>query len=333
VTSTHAAPALPRTAPTRPHRRRRTIAAAGLVVAGLAVLTGCMKIDMAFTLSEEDTVSGTMVMALSDEFAESLGMDPQELWDSANEGEDSLTEDLPEGATEEPYSDGEYTGVQVTYADQPIADMASEDLSITREGDEFVIDGVMDFTDDEAAETGEMPAEILDSFLMRIAVTFPGEVIETNGTVDGSTVTWEPVFGEVTEITARGSAVAGGGGGEGDAGAGAADPSAEPGDEAGGGADDEAGGTGSSDEAVTPTAADADSGAPWWAIALGVLVGLGVVGVVVTLIVRNNRRPDQPTTSNPQDLFGRQNPPSVQPGQPPVDPYHPGGPPPEQGPR
>ena len=42
---------------------------------------------------------------------------------------------------------------------------------------------------------------------MTIAVTFPGEVTEQNGDLDGTTVTWTPVFGQATELHAVGSAI------------------------------------------------------------------------------------------------------------------------------
>lgn len=37
---------------------------------------------------------------------------------------------------------------------------------------------------------------------MQVAITYPGEVLETNGVVSGKTVTWSPKFGEVTQINA-----------------------------------------------------------------------------------------------------------------------------------
>jgi hypothetical protein len=48
--------------------------------------------------------------------------------------------------------------------------------------------------------------EAFDTAQLRIAITFPGEVLETNGQVDGTTVTWEPVFGERNVLTAVASA-------------------------------------------------------------------------------------------------------------------------------
>ncbi|WP_418275149.1 LppM family (lipo)protein [Isoptericola jiangsuensis] len=330
-----APPARPATS-RRPRRRARAALGAALAAVGLVTLAGCMKVEMGFTLSEDDTVSGTVVMAISDEFAESLDMDPQEMWDMANEGEDGLTSELPEGSSQEPYADGEYTGVQVNYTDQPLDGIGTdEDLSITREGDEYVVEGVMDLSDESTGETAEMPAEILDSFLMRIAVTFPGAVGETNGTVDGNTVTWEPTMGERNEISARGSAVA-----DGAATAEEATPTEEEATEGSAeevapqDADETADGMTGMDDAEDTAATD--SGTPVWVFVLALVVGLAVLGTVITLVVRHNRTAAAtatPVSSDPQDVFGQQ-PPTHQPGQPPVDPSGPHGPTdPSQGPR
>jgi hypothetical protein len=180
-------------------RRTRRALAALLAVTGLLVLAGCMKIEMNMTLTEDDSVSGTIVMAISNEVAESMGMDAGELWDQAG-GE--MGAELPDGASQEPYADDEYTGTTFTFEDQPIEEFsgADEELSIAREGDEYVVSGVMDLSEGAEGMEGsqEMPQEILDTFLVTIAVTFPGDVTETNGTVDGTTVTWNPAFGETT---------------------------------------------------------------------------------------------------------------------------------------
>ncbi|MDD9206274.1 hypothetical protein PU560_07295, partial [Georgenia sp. 10Sc9-8] len=60
---------------------RLRVAAAALVGALLLVLTGCMKVDVALTLNEDDTTDGVLVMGVSDEVADMLGREPQELWD------------------------------------------------------------------------------------------------------------------------------------------------------------------------------------------------------------------------------------------------------------
>ncbi|WP_277207643.1 LppM family (lipo)protein [Isoptericola croceus] len=190
---------------TRGRPRLRTATVALLSAVGLLALAGCLKMDMDLTLNEDDTVSGSFTMAFADQLAESMGMDPQTLWDQAG---DEVASDLPDGATQEPYADGEYTGTTMSFTDMPLDELSgagTDELSITRDGDEYVVEGTMDMSDD-TGQLDSMAAGMAGAFDVRIAVTFPGEVIESNGTVEGSTVEWRPAMGESTEIYARGEA-------------------------------------------------------------------------------------------------------------------------------
>ncbi len=233
---------------------------------------------MAITLNEDDTFDGSVVMAFSDEMAQSLDMDPQEMWDQMGS---EMESDLPDGATQEPYAQDGYTGTKITYADQPISQLdtgATDSISVTREGDEYVVSGSMDMTGEEFnPETGdaagdEMTRQMMDSLDIKVAITFPGEVAESNGTVDGNTVTWTPVVGEVNEMTARGSAVAGGSAGTGDEG------SDEATDSDGATAPD--GGESASDSS--------DSGSlAWLWFVIGGVVLLGIIGLVLWLVLRS----------------------------------------------
>lgn len=238
---------------------------------------------MDLTLNEDDTADGSIVMAISDETAEALGQDPQALWDQMGS---EMESDLPPGATQEPYAEDGYTGTRLTYTDQPISSMSAgptDDLSITREGDEFVVSGSMDLSDEEMGmdgtdpESDEMTRQMMEGFDVSISITFPGEVAETNGEVDGTTVTWTPVVGEVTEISARGSAVGGG-------------AAAAPGDGSTDGSDD-----GTTDDGTTDSSADSDAdsdaGFPWWILGLvGGLLLLAIIGLVLWLVLR--KKPD-----------------------------------------
>jgi hypothetical protein len=92
-----------------------------------------------------------------------------------------------------------------------------------RQGDVFVVSGVLDMSGALSGATGGIGAtgqELLDSAEIRITMTFPGDVQEATGTIDGNSVTWAPEFGERLEISATASAIddgdageAGGGGG------------------------------------------------------------------------------------------------------------------------
>jgi len=193
-------------------RTRRLLGAAALTAFIAVGLTGCVKMDMQLDLQSDNTVDGTMIFAISSEVAQMAGQDPAALAEQLS-GE---TFDFSEGADvqSEPYDDGEYIGTTTTFKGEPLETFGTgqdESLSVVREGDEFVVSGTMDLT--EAAMGGETMPGLGDSFDITIAMTFPGKVAEHNGELAGNTVTWTPVYGEVNEFSARGSAIDGGGGG------------------------------------------------------------------------------------------------------------------------
>lgn len=310
--------------------RTRRVAAAALLAVLALVLTGCMRMHVGLTLGEDDTVDGSMVFAVSDEVARSLGQEPQDVWDQMSP---EITSDLPPGATQEPYAEDGFTGTRITFADQPLSGTGglatgADDLSITREGDEYVVAGRMDLTDtglDEGDASDPTTQQLLESVDVALAITFPGPVAESNGEVDGTTVTWRPVVGEVTEIAARGAAVADGAAPE--ESASPAVPGAEPGDD-------------TADDAV-PSVMGSSLGFPgWlpWVLLAIVVVGLGALGLVLWLVLR--RRPAPAGTPVASAAYPGQPYPGqqAQPGQPygaqPIQPYgaqpgqpHPGRPP------
>ncbi len=181
------------------------------------LLSGCLKLDQALTLNEDDTVDGEVVFAFDKGLLEMSGASADDFMEQTTEGEGPL----PEGVEfeTEPYEDDDYIGQKFTFEGAPLSafsEAEGSDLSITREGDTFVVTGSLDASSEDLDPTGTPGAEeILGSFDVRIAVTFPGEVEEATGEIDGNTVTWTPALGETTEISARGSAIASGGAGGG----------------------------------------------------------------------------------------------------------------------
>ena len=249
---------------------RRWIRSATLLAGLTLLLAGCLKLDMALTISPDDTVDGEMVFAVNKELLELTGQSVGDLLDGA-----AVPDDVP-GATQEPYEDDRFVGTRVVFEDVALEDMQEgsdpDALSIERTGDTYEVSGVMDLTADDAALEGnpfeDQFTETFDTAELRIAITFPGEVLETNGQVDGTTVTWEPVFGERTELQAVASASDGGV--EGDQGA-----QGTEGTEAAGGSEEEG------------------SGGNAWLYAI---LGLVVVGMVVGLflMMRSRGVVDQP---------------------------------------
>lgn len=189
---------------------RTTLRLLGIAAMAL-LLSGCLKLDQALTLNEDDTVDGEIVFAVNKSVLELADVSADEFLEQTTEGEGPV----PEGVEfeTEPYEDDEYIGSRFTFEGAPLSAFengAADELSITREGDTFIVSGSFDASSEDLDPTGTPGAEeILDSFEVRISVTFPGEVEEATGEIDGNTVTWTPSLGETTEISARGSAVSG----------------------------------------------------------------------------------------------------------------------------
>jgi hypothetical protein len=201
-------------------RRVRRAARVGAFAALALVLTGCIKLNMDLVIGSDDTVSGVVQFGVQKELLELTGQSVDELL-----GDVPLPSDAP-GVTTEPFEDEEFAGQQFNFESVPIAQFnqsqvtgptgltgvpATDTLSITRQGDTFVVVGVLDMSGGGVTGAtnpfGGTGAELLRSADIRIAITFPGDVIEANGQVDGNTVTYRPQFGDRLEIDATGSAI------------------------------------------------------------------------------------------------------------------------------
>ncbi len=192
--------------------RLRNVARVAMVAALALLLTGCLKLDMDLQIRSDDTVDGSVVFAINKDVLELTGGSAEDLLG----GETPFPSDV-EGVTTEEYDDGEFAGQRFGFDGVPIGVFVSdpndpEALSIVRDGDTFEVSGVFDLSQGATGATGPVDAQqFFESAEIRIAITFPGEVIESNGEVDGNTVSWAPKFGERVEIQATGSAIEGAG--------------------------------------------------------------------------------------------------------------------------
>lgn len=171
--------------------RKRVLAGGALALTML--LTSCIKVDMDIEL-EDGAASGSMVLAISEEMMELANGDASQFFEDT---------DVPEGATAEPYEEDDYVGQRYTFADVELSEFSDPEFSITYDeaAGRYEVDGVMDFTTDEGDVPPGMGA-LVESFDVTVSITFPGEVTEHNGELDGNTVTWQPQFGEATELHA-----------------------------------------------------------------------------------------------------------------------------------
>lgn len=168
-------------------------------VAVLLALSGCIKVDLAATINNDDTVDGELTVAVNTEAVEVIGQR------EADEFVAALTRDIP-GATESvPYDDGRFVGETVTFADVPLDEFnprersGSDEANLTIRHDEgrYVLDGEWDLPRTDTGGTlPELDERIADTAAFTVTVTFPGPVVAHNGSLDGRTVSWDLKLGE-----------------------------------------------------------------------------------------------------------------------------------------
>lgn len=190
----------------KPKLRRPLAIALGLLTALL--LAGCVRFQADLALNPDDTVDGSIVLAVV------LGDDEGARDDAAQTVATLEAQVLPSvdgavGATRSDYDQDGYYGTRFTFDDTPFSAFESPDgtVSLTRDGDEFVFDGVLDFTPDDGKDESEPDG---DTSNVTVAITFPGDVTEHNGNLSGRTVSWEGTPQARIEMSARGSAIAAG---------------------------------------------------------------------------------------------------------------------------
>ena len=176
-----------------------------LTVSGLLLLSGCFKIDADFTVNADETVDGTMIVAIDKETRDMLSS----MGEGGTEDEDLVNlDDLPEGTDVEEYDDGDFVGQEITFEGAKFEELMSgtdadaevtDEWTLSHEGDELTFDGSFDLTNED--EEFDMTA-LMKGAEISISMEFPGDVSESNGDIDGNTVTWTPEVGETNEMHA-----------------------------------------------------------------------------------------------------------------------------------
>lgn len=161
--------------------------------------------DVDLTL-DGDTVDGAMIVGVEKSFLELAQVGPEDFLDELG-----ADDDIPAGATVEPWEDDEFVGQRAVFTGTDLSEFDDpEFLSISYDADSGVyeVNGSMDMSDmgEDEAELAELPSSMVDAMMgafdMSVSITFPGEVTEHNGELSGNTVSWTPVIGEVNEIRA-----------------------------------------------------------------------------------------------------------------------------------
>ncbi|HZD16949.1 MAG TPA: hypothetical protein VE669_02290 [Actinomycetota bacterium] len=192
--------------------RWRTVARIGAFGALAVLLSACLKLDMDLQVSADDTVSGSVVFALDKGLLELTGQSAEDLL-----GTEAPVPTDVQGVSTEPYEDDEFQGQRFSFESVPLAQFNQGEepdaLQIVREGDVFRVSGALDLSGATGATGVPGLEDAFQNADLRIRISFPGEVTDANGQVDGNTVTWIPKIGERLEIQATASAIEGAGGG------------------------------------------------------------------------------------------------------------------------
>ncbi len=181
-----------------------------LAAATLVLLTGCIKLDMDLKVTQDGMVSGSYIVALDRSVLQLTGQDADQFYEQTASGIDRSN--LPPGATVDvaKYDEGNFVGAKVTFSGLPVDDLNdatpsgsdSSTFSLTHDGDLYHFKATLDTTQGGDQSPISVPEQLTNSAEIRIKITFPGEVTETNGSKDGTSVTWEPKLGEAADLTA-----------------------------------------------------------------------------------------------------------------------------------
>lgn len=185
--------------------RRTRIVGALVATVAILLLSGCVRFQAHLTLSPENTLSGDIVIA-------SVVGDGDSAKDEAKDRAASIEEKLlpglsgADGVTRSDYDSDGYAGSRFSLSNTPLdainSDSGNGSLSLTRDGDTFVFDGAINFTPD----SDEAPPEDADESNIEVAITFPGTVIEHNGDLDGTRVSWNTSYEGSVQMHAVASA-------------------------------------------------------------------------------------------------------------------------------
>ncbi|MFG1712365.1 LppM family (lipo)protein [Micromonospora sp. NPDC049203] len=244
--------------------RRRTFGLAACL-ALVAILSGCMQLNLGLTVNNDDTVSGQLLLTAPKSVLKQRNPDPAVAFAELRPNIPSL----PPGA-ETRYEDATSYGIQIAYRKTPLAQFTSESVNLVRDDDLYRFSLPLD-PKKYGGKVGQQDPRQQQAFLtlmeFEISVTFPGRVLDTNGTVTGRSVTWKVVANQPKPAELR--AVA----------------QAPP------------------PPATSPAAVVTGNGSfPWLAVAGAVIVLLLVVGVALVLLMRRRRShggPDATATTDP----------------------------------
>jgi hypothetical protein len=171
-------------------RRRRVVAVLLLAVTVVGLLGGCARVRTALAVQPDDTVTGEIIIATPPRNADDKG--PEITVPADLQSEIDVSEYAQDGYVGSVLRFSGLTFDQVAELSQ-VGGAAGErmKLSMRRAGNRVVVDATADLT--------TVPVDHAD---FQLKISFPGEVLDTNGESDSGTVSWTFTPGEVGDASA-----------------------------------------------------------------------------------------------------------------------------------
>ncbi|MET7708625.1 DUF3153 domain-containing protein [Micromonospora sp. NPDC005413] len=168
----------------------------------LAALSGCMQLNMGLTVNADDTVDGQLLLTAQKSLLTSRNKNVPAAFAELRQNIPAL----PQGE-ETGYEDDKLFGTQISYRKAPLASFDTESVKLVRDGDFYRFTLPLDPTKyggKVAQQNPQNQQAFLKLMSFEISVTFPGRVIDSNGTVNGRSVSWkvDPNQDKPTELRA-----------------------------------------------------------------------------------------------------------------------------------
>ena len=171
-------------------RTRRALTLLVVLLVGLLALSGCARVRAALAVQPDDTVRGEIVVATPETGPEDPG--PPIVVPPSLEGSVDVSEYRQEG-----YAGSlvRFDGLEFSQLTELIGAAGEPgqrvDLTLRRAGNRVVVGGRVDLTTAD-----------VDRADFQLKISFPGQVVDTNGDADAGTIAWVFEAGEVGDIEA-----------------------------------------------------------------------------------------------------------------------------------
>ncbi len=182
-----------------PRRRRARGALLGLTMLAIGlVASGCVHVQVALAVSSTDLVSGDVIAAAVPNPASPRG--PLL----------TVPAQLAGQAAGKPYHSGGYVGTELTFTNLDFTQLAQLISTGTGQNSHFQLSFQRNGDLVNFAGSADLTQVTTQGALVRLKVSFPGDVLQTDGTNNSGTVAWNLAAGQVDTFSATAEYTSGG---------------------------------------------------------------------------------------------------------------------------